>query len=51
MSRLQPGRVNLVSYKSKGKDLVSPGGGGALNEHMHIRGGKSDIFGSEYCQK
>ena len=24
-----------------------PGG----TQHMHIRGGKSDNFGSEYCQK
>ena len=26
----------------------NPRGG---THHMHIRGGKSDIFGSEYCQK
>ena len=29
--------------------LQIPGGGGT--QHMHIRGDKSDVFGSEYCQK
>ena len=26
---------------------ANPGG----TQHIHIRGGKSDIFGSEYCEK
>ena len=29
--------------------LYIPRGGGT--QQMHLRGGKSDIFGSEYCQK
>ena len=33
----------LVSF------VTVPGGG--VTQHMHIRGGKSDIFGSEYCEK
>ena len=46
--------MNVVSYIFK-LTIVHivcvkiPGGGGT--QHMYIRGGKSDIFGLEYCQK
>ena len=32
-------------------EVLTPGGGVAVTQHMHIRGRKSDIFGSKHCQK
>ena len=29
------------------RGILAQGG----TQHIHIRGGKSDIFGSEYCEK
>ena len=43
------GKCICCLIKVKETDLmpITPGG----TQHMNIRGGKSDIFGSEYCQK
>ena len=42
------GRRKFQNLGRIGRAISAQGGG---TQHIHIRGGKSDIFGSEYCEK
>ena len=50
-SRMSYLKGNVAGEPSESSSLLlssTPRGG---TQHIHIRGGKSDIFGSEYCEK